>query len=478
MDGLPITAEQFAALPAEFRAILQAIIAHYERRIGLLEARVVELEAELAAAKKNPRNSSKPPSSEHPHAKPKPKAPPSGRRPGGQPGHEKHQRALIPVEDCVAVHDHKPTTCGGCGKSLRGAAPDATPLRKQILEIPPIMPDVTEHRLHRLTCPGCGATTCGALPPDVPTIEAGPRLVALAALLMADFRCSKRKAAAFLQDVLNVPCSPGWVVKLQNFATGALRPAYDDLVARLPDEPRLNIDETPTKQAKLKAWLWTFVAATFTVFSLRKSRKADALHDHLGENFAGVVGCDRAKMYFSIDKVQWCWAHLIRDFQSWIDGPDATAKRLGHDLMRPITRLFELWWNVRDGTLTREEFREQSQHDRDEIDSLLLRGVHLATGKPRATCVELRRHRARLWAFAEHDGVEPTNNAAERALRQAVIWRKLSFGTQSAAGSRFVETMLTIIETCRQQGRSAYAFAIEALTARHAGKPAPTLTGA
>lgn len=265
---------------------------------------------------------------------------------------------------------------------------------------------------------------------------------------------------------------------MQNFATSALRPAYDDLVQRLPDQPCLNIDESPTKQARLKAWLWTFVAKAFTVFSLRKSRKADALNDHLGFGFAGLVGCDRAKMYLAFDRIQWCWAHLIRDFQSWIDGTDGAAKRLGRELQGPIGQVFELWRKVRDGTLSRAEFQTQVHPYRRKIDSLLLRGVYTIAGPAQATCEQLTEHSDRLWAFVDHDHIEPTNNAAERALRQAVIWRKLSFGTQSDAGSRFVETMLTILETCRQQGRSAYDFAVEAITAHHARKTPTLFAGA
>lgn len=465
MDGATIT------LP---RSEWQAVLAE----LKALRLRVAQLEAELAEAKKNPRNSSKPPSTEHPHAKPAPKQPKTGRPRGGQPGHEKHQRALIPVEECFAVVDHRPQACNDCGHSLRGVAADPSPQRKQIWELPEIQPQVTEHRLHRLTCPCCGGETRAALPPDVPTLEAGPRLVALTALLMANFRCSKRKAAAFLQGVLKIPCSPGWIVKLQNQATAALRPAYDDLAQRLPDEKRLNIDESPTKQQSLKAWLWVFVARTFTLFTVRPSRKAEALFDLLGESFAGVVGSDRAKMYHTLSVVQWCWAHLIREFQSWKDGSDGAAKRLAHDLDPYVATLFELWGKVRDGTLSRAQFKRRVQPIRKEIDSLLLRGTYTIAGRAHATCEELTAHRDRLWAFIEHEGVEPTNNAAERALRQAVIWRKLSFGTQSEAGSRFVETMLSVVETCRQQNHSPFAFLVAALTAHYSRSPAPTLSPA
>jgi transposase len=464
MSSPPITPEQLAALPPEFQAILRAVVEHYERRIA-------ELEAEIARLKKTPRNSSLPPSSEHPHAKPPPDKPKSKKNRGGQPGHEKHERALIPAEQCTEVIAHKPHACRRCGCKLAGSDPQ--PLRHQVWELPEIKPLVTEHQLHRLTC-RCGATTCAALPPGVPRSTAGPRLIALTALLMGCFRQSKRRVALFLEQVLNQPCSPGWVVKLQNQATAALRPSYEELAGQLPDEKHLGIDETPTKQGPDKAWLWTCVATTFTVFALRKTRAATVLTELLGTTYGGVVNCDRAKMYYSQPRLQWCWAHLKRDFQALIDSGDGVKKRLGHDLMRPTRKLFELWARYRDGTLTRIEFQRQMKPIREKIDALLLRGAYAGIGMAE----ELDRHRDWLWTFVDVDGVEPTNNASERALRHAVIWRKLSFGTQSAAGSRFVETMLTVVETCRQQSQNVFAFVAAAVDAHFAHQPTPSLAGA
>src|SRR5271156_5642465 len=263
----PITPEQMAALPPEFRALLQAVIDYYEARIAGLESELAVVRAELEATRKTPRNSSLPPSSEHPHAKPPPQKKKRGKKPGGQPGHPKYERALIPVEDCQEVVTLKPSQCRRCGTALAGC--DVQPLRHQVWELPEIRPIVTEYQRHRLACPGCGAMTCGELPLGVPSGQAGPRRVALTALLMGCFKQSKRRVALFLEQVLDQPCSPGWVVKLQNQATAALAPAYHELAARLPTEPVLGIDESPTKQGPLKSWLWTFVADTYTVFALR-----------------------------------------------------------------------------------------------------------------------------------------------------------------------------------------------------------------
>jgi transposase len=289
---------------------------------------------------------------------------------------------------------------------------------------------------------------------------------------MACFRQSKRRAALFLSTILKQPASPAWMVSLQNRAAEAVRPAYDELVAALPTEETLYLDESPSKEGPNKSWVWTFVAATFTVFACRVSRAADVPKQLLGA-FAGVIHCDRARMYWAFGKLQYCWAHLKRDFQGLIDSPCGVRRRLGHDLMRPTKEMFGLWQKVRDGTLSRSEFREQMRSIRERVESVLLRGY--CNHRVRGFCTDLWEHRARLWVFVDVDGVEPTNNAAERALRHAVIWRKLSFGTQSASGSRFVERMLSVIETCRQQKRDVFAWTVDAVQAHLADQPAPSL---
>jgi transposase len=464
MDQMPLPPESFfEGTPPHVRAYieqLQAIIANLQTRLAQLEA----------TQAKNSTNSSLPPSAQHPHAKPLRPTPKSPRRHGGQPGHAKHQRPLLPSEQCQHVIPCVPPTCRRCKAPLSGI--DSQPLRHQVWELPPIQPSVTEYQRHRLTC-HCGTVTCGALPAGVPTGQAGPRLIAFSGLLMSCFRQSKRRAALFLSMILNQPASPGWMVSLQNLAAEAVQPAYDELVRQLPQQAVLHIDESPTKEGRVKSWIWTFVAATFTLFANRTSRAGDILADWLGETYAGVIHCDRARMYWSFGRLQWCWAHLKRDFQGLIDSPCPTARRLGHDLMRPTKKLFGLWQKVRDGTLSRSAFGEQMKPIRAEVESLLLRGYFNA--RVYGFCKGLWEHRQNLWTFVEVEGVEPTNNAAEQALRQAVIWRKLSFGTQSAAGSRYVERLLTVVETCRRQRRNVFAWLVEAVEARLTGKTAPSL---
>lgn len=466
MSPPPISPEQLAALPPEFRAVVEAIVQHYERRIAALEA-------EIARLKKTPQNSSLPPATQHPHAKPPKSKPKSKRKRGGQQGHSKCERALIPSEDCRDVVALKPAACRRCGTRLRGNDPQ--PLRHQVWELPEIQPIVTEYQRHRLSCPGCGESTCGALPPGVPRGQSGPRLIAFVALLMAYFRQSKRRTAEFVSTIVNIPCCASLTVKHQNIATQALRGTYEELAAALPQQPHLNGDESPTKEGTTKSWLWTFVAKSFTLFALRPTRAATVLTDLLGEPFRGVMTCDRAKMYWQCGRLQWCWAHLKRDFQALIDDPDGQVKRLGHDLMRPTKELFRQWSRCRDGTITRRGLKRILAPLRAEVQGLLLRGLCSDNRRLTGMCRELYDHRDWLWTFLETDGVEPTNNAAERALRHAVIWRKLSFGTQSAAGSRFVETLLTVIETCRQQGQRVFQHVTKAVQAHLHNQPAPSL---
>ena len=348
-------------------------------------------------------------------------------------------------------------------------------MRHQVWELPEIKPEVTEYQRHRLGCRDCGETTCAQLPAGVPQGQSGPRLMAFVALLMAYYRQSKRRTADFLSTLLGQPCSPALTVKIQTQVTAAVRPAYEELAAELPTQDHVNADETPTKEKNGKAWLWAFAARMFTVFAVRATREATAVDEFLTAGFCGIVTCDRATMYWRVGRLQWCWAHLKRDFQALIDSGDNQVKRLGYDLRRMTCKLFEHWGNYRDGTISRAAFLRRMAPVRREVERLLLRGARSGNASLVGMCRELYDHRDWLWTFVRCEGVEPTNNVGERVLRHAVIWRKLSFGTQSAGGSRFVETMLTVIETCRQQRRNVFEYLAAAIHSHLANKPAPSL---
>ena len=446
------------------RAFVEGLIEHYEQRIAELESRL---------PKATPQNSSLPPSTQHPHAKPQKLKSKSKRQRGGQPGHPKQQRTLIPSEQCDKVVPLQPCACRRCGEKLTGC--DPAPLRHQLWELPEIKPQTTEYQLHRLACPRCGATTCAELPRGVPQGQSGPRLAAFTALLMGCFRQSKRRTAFFLQDFLNLPCCPALTVKLQNQVAAALEQPYEELRQALAQQDQLFLDESPTKEANKRAWLWTAVAPLFAVFAIFNSRKGAAIPQLLGAAFRGVVNCDRAKMYWQVGRLQWCWAHLKRDIQALIDHSDRQVKRLGYDLMRQEKLMFQHWRRYKSGELSWEAFQSAMQPVRREVDALFLRGRFSGNPRLKGMCAEIYKHRDWLWTFVEQEGIEPTNNTAERALRPAVIYRKLSFGTQSASGSRFVERMLTVTETCRLQNRPLFAYLAAAVQAHFSKEPVASL---
>lgn len=436
-----------------------------------LFARLDKLEEQVR--KLTPRNSSVPPSTEHPHARPARKTPKSGRKQGGQRGHKRNVRPLIPTQDCNQVIPCVPQQCRRCGDVLRGRDPE--PIRHQVWELPEIKPIVTEYQLERRFCPCCGITTRGELPEGVPSGQCGPRLAAFVGLLMGHYRQSKRRTAAFLEDLLSIPCSAGWIVKIQALVNRGVAAPYEALRAELCQQRQLFIDESPTKQKNDKAWLWVAVAPMFVVFGIFLSRKRDALKALVG-NYSGIIiNCDRAKMYFDGKSLQWCWSHLKRDFQKLFDSGDNQVKRLGSDLLRQQKLLFQHWRRYKDGEIKWKSFQRLAAPIRQKVDSLLLRGRYSGNSSVTGMCEELYKHRQWLWTFTEVEGVEPTNNSAERALRPAVIYRKLSFGTQSASGSRYLERILTVTQTCHLQRRSPYQYLISAMEASFVGRPAPSL---
>jgi transposase len=464
-----IPAELLVEMTPAVRVFVESLLV----QMADMRAEIEDLKTQVQRL--TPQNSSLPPSTQHPHARPTPKPKTkSKKKRGGQKGHRRAVRELVPVERCAEVIALQPTNCRRCGQGLVGSDPE--PIRHQVWELPEIEPLIVEYQRHRLTCCDCGTTTCAALPSGVPTGQFGARLLAFTGLLMGHFRQSKRRAALFLSDLLNMPCCPAATVKMQNRVAEALEGPYEDLKAQLGGEHQLFMDETPTKQANQKAWLWTAVAATYAVFAIFASRAATALPKLLGDQFCGIINCDRAKMYWQAKRLQWCWAHLKRDIQALMDHHDHQVKRLGRDLKRPVDVMFILWHKCKSDSISWEMFQSEMQPVRKEVNSLLLRGVASENKRLIGMCRELYNHREWLWTFTEIQGIEPTNNTAERALRPAVIYRKLSFGTQSEAGSRFIERMLTVCETCRLQNRSVFQWLTTAVEARLQNRPAPKLS--
>lgn len=454
-----IPADLWDALPPNLRPAIAIVVAGLESRIADLEARLNQTSA----------NSSRPPSSDPPHAKPAPPRTPSGLKRGGQPGHPKHERALLPPDVIVPL---KPRQCRRCCGRLTGDDPD--PLVHQVHEVPEVRPHVTEYRRHRLRCPHCQVVTCASLPTDA-VGGYGPRTQAITALLAGGHRLGKRAISQAMGDLFGLPISPAAVCDLQARTAAALEPIHDEAVRYTRTRPA-NVDETGWTQGRAKAWLWVAVTTAVTAFVIRRKRNRGAFDDLVGPT-PPVLTTDRFSVYAHLpgDRRQVCWAHLRRDFQAMIDRQNA-GSAVGEDLLLHADILFEHWQRVRDGTLTRAGFRSRyASWLRGEVRNLLERGSAAACAKTAATCREILGVEGSLWTFVTTPGVEPTNNAAERAVRQAVCWRKTSYGTDSEAGSRFVERVLSVVASCRQQGRNVLGFLINAIQAAKIGSPTPSL---
>jgi transposase len=460
----PIPESLWDTIPAEAQAAILTAFASLERRIAELEARLNQ----------NSTNSSKPPSSDPPAVKVerRPPAPPSGRKRGGQPGHKRHTRALVPPEHLHATFEVKPTHCGCCGTSLQGDDPD--PLRHQVAEIPPVRPDVDEYRLHRLTCSGCGAATRAALPVGVPTGPFGPRLRAILAMFAGSYRLAKRPIRQLASDLFGLDVSLGMISKLERRAAEVLEPVVAEVAAAILAAPAAHIDETSWAEANEKAWLWVGLTDELTAFAIADNRGADVARSILGAADTKVVISDRFPSYDWIEQHQYCWSHLRRDFQAMIDRQDE-GSAVGSDLLSSSNRLFHWWHKCRDGEMARSTFLGYARPIRWRVRQALGRGAACVSEKTAATCRMSLENEGHLWTFLRVRGIGPTNNAAERALRHAVLWRKSSGGTASEWGSRFVERVLSVAATCRRQGRNVPESLTGCFRAHAVGNSPPSL---
>lgn len=470
-NPLPISDDLWNRLPPDAQAVIVGVLVGLRRRADDLETRVRDLEARL---KLNSTNSSKPPSTDPIGLKRKPPTPPSGRKRGGQPGHRKACRPLVAREKVAEFVACKPATCRRCRHSLVGD--DVKPRLHQVAELPPVVPRVVEYQLHRLSCPRCRAITCGTLPAGVPRGSFGPRLQAVLSSLATDYRLSKRQVQRLAGDHHGLSISTGMVSKLERGTAAVVEPPYNELAVSVHQAKAVNIDETSWRQTRKRVWLWTTVTPQAAVFTIARSRSGEVARALLGTRNRRVVTSDRFSAYewIGAERRQICWAHLRRDFQAMIDrGGEAAA--IGGPLLKHSHTLFEAWHQIRDGTIERSRFVRSMRELRRRFREILERGSKCPCAKTAATCWEILKVEEGLWSFARVADVEPTNNAAERALRHAVIWRRISGGTDGERGSRYVERMLTVIATCRLQGRNVLDYLTACFKAQLVGQGVPSL---
>ena len=447
--------------PPEVQAYIRAL----EARLESVEALVHALQGHMRTLEERlnqtSRNSSRPPSSDPPQSQ-RPQRLRGQRRRGGQPGHPGQTRTLRPVEEVDEVVVLKPERCSGCHTPLVGD--DPTPFRHQVLEIPPIKPVITEYQWHQLVCPACGATTRAPWPEGVPSGTYGPRVHATVALCTGSYRLSKRTTQQVMGDIFGVSMSVGTISQSEQTTTAVVALPVEEARACVEEQAVAHVDETSWRQGGKRAWLWVGVTSMVTVFLIRLSRGGQVARELLGKSFAGILVTDRYSAYnwYPVRWRQVCWAHLLRDFEA-IRGRGGPSEKVGEALLAQAHQMSTWWHRVREGTLTRATFRSSMTPLRREVERLLEAGSQCGVPATQGTCRDILKRREALWTFVQVQGVEPTNNTAERAIRPGVQWRKTSFGTQSAEGSRFVESMMTVVATLKQQQRNV----LEYLTAAH-----------
>ena len=454
-------------------ARLEQRVAQLERMLSVATARIEELEKKLAAAGKNSSNSSKPPSSDivKPPPQPLKKGRRRKRRRGGQPGHQRNTRPLYPPEQVDTTWIYEST----------GVGDDWEPLDQfrviQQVDLAPKLVTVTEHRARLYRHRRTGKVIAADLPPEV--IRGGligPRLTALAAYQKGACHMSYTLIQRFLNDVFGFPVSTGELAKVIRKASAALAESYGALQTQLPDQPILNIDETGHPECGHKLWTWGFHAPGengFTWFHIDPSRSSQVLKDFLGETFAGIIGCDYHSAYRKFlretdARLQFCWAHLIRDVKFLVTLPDPSTKRYGERVLGAMKALFRTWHRRRETSAI--GWQRAAERARRQVLDAARRAPHRTEAQNIAA--RFRDHATYYFLFLTVPGLEPTNNAMERGFRHLVADRKLTQGTRGAIGRRWCERIWTVLATCAQQKRSAFEFIYRSILADfHAQSP-------
>jgi transposase len=446
-----------------------------DARIAELEQRVAALEARLGS---NSSNSSVPPSA-NPLGAPKPVVKKkSKRQPGGQPGHPPHLKQLLPPERVNHVEVFVPTQCEHCRAPLPAAPTpdDPEPTRFQTIELPPVVAVVTEYQGHARTCPACGEVTRAVIPAAIRAHGVGPRLTATLSYFTGCHGLSKRGVEEVAAAVFDAPVALGTVANLEQEVSAALVAPHAEALAAVRAAAVKHADETSWKRAGALCWLWAAATAGVVAFVIHAKRSALGLTALLGEEIHGILCSDRWGVYARVPAAfrQICWAHLKRDFQKIVDGAGPSAF-VGRQGLRLVKKVFAAWHAFEAGQCTRAQLQAQLAPVDRCMNRVLIEGSLGDDGTVATFCDNVLKLEPALWTFVTTEGVEPTNNFIERLLRRAVLWRKRSFGCWSDRGCRFVERILTVVQTRRLQGKNVLDYLHAALLAHRTGQPCPKL---
>ncbi|MEZ6143005.1 MAG: IS66 family transposase [Zavarzinella sp.] len=448
----------------------QQIIQQQQKTILALEARIRDLEDKL-----------KPPNKQEPAEKEKlASQKPTGRKRGAQHGHKANLRKPLPPESVDSFIKFVPETCSRCHKSLVGCPNLPEPRIHQQVELPQQPLIVTQYEGHSRKCADCGHTTAMTIPAEYRNHCTGPRLTAALLCMVGQDGLSKRSIERTCKTIFGIDISLGTISNLEAEAIPALDAPYEEAREKVKNADVKGFDETGWKEAGHKRWLWTAIAAKIhiVVFLIHARRNIDALKAFMGEALPGFVSTDRWKVYVKNlpeDSHQLCWAHLKRNWEALSKRSKRATKLVDHWL-ELHKEIFELWHIfTRDHQISRQTLQQRMKPLKERVRTLLKQGQGSKDQTVAGFCERVAKVERRLWLFVDHEHVPPTNNDAERVQRRAVLWRRRSFGSQSARGCRFAERILTVCETLKLQGRNVLDYLEEAINAHRKGKPAPKL---
>jgi transposase len=432
-------------------------------QLKLLQARIAELEAKLS---ENSRNSGKPPSSDSPAQKDARRGKQAtGRKQGGQPGHKGHKRTLVAAADVTRRVPRDPQSCRRCDADL-SSAPALEPIRHQVVDLPEVKPDVTEYVLGRKCCSNCNTITSGTLPRTAPGGMCGPRLLSMIGLLTGVHHISRRSAGQILSDLVGIKLSLGCVSQGEEVVSKSLAVAAEQAVAIARGADAKNVDATSWAQSAKQRTLWVMACTTVTAFCITFDATAAGLKRWMRKT-RGILISDRGSQFtfWKMDMRQICWAHLVRKFIALSESPNPDIRQLGESLLLLTNVHMSAWHDFRDGKKTRAQLQSFVRNLEPTFMAHLQRGADMDIRGISGACKNLIEHQAAFFTYAFVEGVEPTNNHAERELRRFVLWRKRSFGSQSERGDRFAERIMTVAHTLRKHGRNVYAFLVDACRA-------------
>jgi transposase len=482
-DGCPTDSQREVERLRRELAEKDQQIRRQAEQIAEQKRQIADLERQLALRKQNSTNSSKPPSSDGlaGEARPRGRRKKSRRKVGGQPGHAGAHRPLVAITKVDEIRPVLPEQCQHCGYPLpvqmEQVQTTGTPQRHQVTELPAIQARTVEYQCHRVVCPECGQSTRATVPEEA-TGHFGPQLTGLIAYLTVVCRMPRRVVEALLAQVLGIEISLGSTQKCWEEASQAVAAPCQELEQQLKHEPVLNVDETGWRTNGDKRFLWAFVAARYVVYTVAANRGSEVLIRLLGAVFQGILCSDRFSAYLKYHKgaAQFCWAHLKRNLLGIVEFTKSSAvERFCRDALAQHARLFRLWHKFRGGHIDRSQLMLRSLPIQKRIVEIAERHLDSQNREVRNLAMALFEHNERLFLFLEKEGVDPTNNSAERALRTGVQWRKICFGNRSAEGELATARLLTVAETCDLQRFNILAYLSAAIACHRRRQQAASL---